>query len=1182
MSQADQNSSNVPYQTQQQLQDSVNNEINKKVEGEPNNFDLLREIVVFLQFFLDLPLAAVWLIIFLLLFVPIFQDYGVDKLVWHEEELKQFAVGFGIGLVLYTTIFFSYVFRFSRSRSMGNDIKDRSDKLGEHFNGYVRTMISGLIVLMILFILLPKTIFCLNLSNLDCSIEKYKKYELLIFNERFIFLMSAIFLFFTLTSKTMRERFNYKYLLILIFIIISLVFVTEYFVLSEIREWGYKNLVNRSCEIDDHRVNKVSMWLSEPTCPLFLPLGIYLSLIIAHSITKHLIPFLLSKYLLIHALKSYNSSAWLHRFSFKLPSGSLTRLIPPRSELLGWIALVFIWLLAICTIVIRRRDNQNDTNLLIMYGLLWAINFVWLIFAHRVDFSCSQVKAGKSVNKSIMGNHTVIWYCVFFAINLCVTLMATFFTLSLITAKLAYDTTETINYIYINIITIVFIVLTVCLVRLDPDAWGLIKRQLPDRSQQFDTPVGIFAILVYILFALLSFIPLTGSPLVFFMGFTFVLLVLYYLACRWFGAAKILLLAVALTLIFISSYNKYKYQFGDPLKDKYRQILNLEDEIKNSDAYKDCKNEIDQTNLQNALFWHLLSEFLKSQVKYVVENEADHYYELISICDDKVRSFTERLQQCAEKRIIRPHIYPKRILDQIESNNLNKTDRRDHVKLLNTQDIKWKLKCNCECSSKDCQSKESGCKEKCTCKTKKPLILVTVTGGGLRAAVWSHLILQKLEEEFASAGYDFPGHVRLITGASGGMLGAAYYVSKLRSPNDQPRGKKRFQNPTESSCSVKLGSDYITPIMKQYLYADLPNLLSPWSNNFDRGQMLEKAWSKHLDEALDCTFKSLSEGEREGWRPSLVFTPMMIEDGRRLIISNLNMYYPTSHDGPLIGGRQSLIRHHIANGNKLCSGLNQYENNWANLQEVVLEEWNKELALHGLRGDKPHTVTAADLTGSNYSIEAFEFFKLFPDLHEDSRNGFKISTATRMSAAFPFFTPSVSLPTTPRRRVIDAGFYDNYGVSLSATWLCSKSNRQWIQENVDRICLIQIQDGQYNALRRLEKIEGEKSNPWSRALEEILSPLEGLDNARMASSAFRNDGQLEIVGDYMEMISPPNTRINFMVVNFAYPGHACMNWRLTQCEMKDLKEWANKPDVHNRIQYLMNYLFDTKPILKCP
>ena len=64
-------------------------------------------------------------------------------------------------------------------------------------------------------------------------------------------------------------------------------------------------------------------------------------------------------------------------------------------------------------------------------------------------------------------------------------------------------------------------------------------------------------------------------------------------------------------------------------------------------------------------------------------------------------------------------------------------------------------------------------------RDKPKLAVVCVSGGGVRAAVWA-AVLTRLEEAYAN----FPYHVRLVTGASGGMVGAAYYVATLNDPLD--------------------------------------------------------------------------------------------------------------------------------------------------------------------------------------------------------------------------------------------------------------------------------------------------------------------------------------------------------------------------------------------------------------
>ncbi len=145
---------------------------------------------------------------------------------------------------------------------------------------------------------------------------------------------------------------------------------------------------------------------------------------------------------------------------------------------------------------------------------------------------------------------------------------------------------------------------------------------------------------------------------------------------------------------------------------------------------------------------------------------------------------------------------------------------------------------------------------------------------------------------------------------------------------------------------------------------------------------------------------------------------MLIEDGRRLLISNLDLRNVLTNDGTLLGQ------------------------------------------------DKTPYPTQL------YSRDALELFRLFPEKDKKESEKFKLSTAVRMSATFAFFSPAVSLPTTLRRRVVDAGYFDNYGVSLASSWLFSSRNEAIFKENnIDRFLLIQIRDGSSHAKRFLRQVD---------------------------------------------------------------------------------------------------------------
>ena len=187
---------------------------------------------------------------------------------------------------------------------------------------------------------------------------------------------------------------------------------------------------------------------------------------------------------------------------------------------------------------------------------------------------------------------------------------------------------------------------------------------------------------------------------------------------------------------------------------------------------------------------------------------------------------------------------------------------------------------------------------------------------------------------------------------------------------------------------------------------------------------------------------------------------------------------------------------------------------------------------------------------------------MFPE----ARGRFAMSTAVRMSATFPFLSPAVALPTIPRRRVVDAGYFDNYGVSLAASFLFSKKNGAWLRDNVSKVVILQIRDGQSDDERRLEAIPDSPkrgkglTSVLSRSLEELTSPLEGLNNGRVGTCSFRNDGLLELLSTYFEQVrsEPGSGAISqsqrfFTVVNFEFPGHVALSWHLSNGEKEQIR-----------------------------
>ena len=220
---------------------------------------------------------------------------------------------------------------------------------------------------------------------------------------------------------------------------------------------------------------------------------------------------------------------------------------------------------------------------------------------------------------------------------------------------------------------------------------------------------------------------------------------------------------------------------------------------------------------------------------------------------------------------------------------------------------------------------------------------------------------------------------------------------------------------------------------------------------------LEDAWTENgLRELSSTTFHDLRKREQAGWCPSLVFSPMIVEDGRRLLFSNLDLRYVVSNDGGLIRARDA----------------------------YTVDGWL-----------------------ANYSREGFEFFRMFPG----ERDRLRVSTAVRLSASFPLLSPAAVLPTFPRRRVVDAGYYDNFGVSLASAWLFSSAHMDWIKQHASKVLLIQVRAYESERSRTLGRVEhggnrrvfeSNDSSLSGRTVEDLVTPLVGVNKARESATPF--------------------------------------------------------------------------------
>ena len=174
-----------------------------------------------------------------------------------------------------------------------------------------------------------------------------------------------------------------------------------------------------------------------------------------------------------------------------------------------------------------------------------------------------------------------------------------------------------------------------------------------------------------------------------------------------------------------------------------------------------------------------------------------------------------------------------------------------------------------------------------------------------------------------------------------------------------------------------------------------------------------------------------------------------------------------------------------------------------------------------------------------------------------------------MNATFPVVTPTGVLPTDSPRQVVDAAYYDNYGVDLASALIFA--HREWIAQNTAGVLLVQIRafrnEKQLKVLDQPILSEGlvntasNVTNILARGIRQLTSPVTGIAEARDAIMHYRNAGQVDVLDQYFRerVKSDPDF---FKTVVFTCDSKirstdeqqvATLTWRLSDEEMAEIK-----------------------------
>ncbi len=251
----------------------------------------------------------------------------------------------------------------------------------------------------------------------------------------------------------------------------------------------------------------------------------------------------------------------------------------------------------------------------------------------------------------------------------------------------------------------------------------------------------------------------------------------------------------------------------------------------------------------------------------------------------------------------------------------------------------------------------------------KPFLhVINISGGGTRSATFTLNVLQRLD---SLMGNQLMKKTFLITGASGGMLGASYYRELYRLQQEGRPVSLQDKKYAENISRDLLNSLFSSLVARDIFAPAQKFSVGPYEYVKDRAYAFEQELNKNTQGVLNKQLRDYVEEEHKARIPLMIYSSTVSGDGRKMMISTQPISF--------------MMR------------------NWPD--------------------------TASGIVGEPDAIDFCAFFK-----RQDPYN-LRLLTAMRINATFPYVLPNVWLPTEPIIDVMDAGIRDNYGQETTLRFL---------------------------------------------------------------------------------------------------------------------------------------------------
>jgi hypothetical protein len=165
---------------------------------------------------------------------------------------------------------------------------------------------------------------------------------------------------------------------------------------------------------------------------------------------------------------------------------------------------------------------------------------------------------------------------------------------------------------------------------------------------------------------------------------------------------------------------------------------------------------------------------------------------------------------------------------------------------------------------------------------KPVMVFINVSGGGLRSAAFTMNALQQTD---SICGGNLMKNTFMISGASGGMLAAAYYRELYKSRNSQTR-----INIYDKKYTNNISKDLLNPVFTSLMARDIfapAQRFTVGKNSYvkDRGYAFEKKLSDNTDGLLNKQMKNIYADETAANIPLMIFDAVIKADARKMMIS---------------------------------------------------------------------------------------------------------------------------------------------------------------------------------------------------------------------------------------------------------------------------------------------------------